>query len=117
MPAGRDGRDDGRFVDFSGPPLDNNLDVIAHTSVDDRHRKLFGSLAWKHMGERAGNITNVITLPRFNQFDAVDGSTSPSVNPGDRQSFTQLPSAGERTLLQFLPILPRAYYMTATYRF
>jgi outer membrane receptor protein involved in Fe transport len=139
--AGGNGRDDDRFLDFSGLPSDNNPDIIANTSIDYRHRKLFGSLAWKHMGERAGNIANVITLPRFNQFDAVVGyDFTPNfslmlsvnnltdskgvmtwrgwgVNPGDRQSFTQLPATGERTLLQFLPILPRAYYMTATYRF
>jgi iron complex outermembrane receptor protein len=139
--AGGNGRDDDRFIDFSGLPSDNNPDIIANTSIDYRNQKLFSSLAWKHMGERAGNIANVITLPRFNQFDLVVGyDFTPKfslmasvnnltdskgvmtwrgwgVNPGDRQSFTQLPATGERTLLQFLPILPRAYYLTATYRF
>jgi iron complex outermembrane recepter protein len=139
--AGVNGRDDDTYLDFSGLPSDNNPDIIANTSVDYRGSKLFGSLAWKHMGERAGNVANVITLPRFNQFDltvgydftpqltvmfTVNNLTDDTgvmtwrgwgVNPGDRQSFTELPATGANTLLQFLPILPRAYYLSATYRF
>jgi hypothetical protein len=93
------------------------------------------------MGERAGNIANVITLPRFNQFNFATGYTYSrklsfgfninnvfdsegvmtwrgwGVNPGDRQSYTSLPDTGRDTMLQYVPVQPRAYYLTATYRF
>lgn len=139
--AGANGREDDVYLDFSGMPSDNNPDVIANTTLNYRDRKLFGNIAWKHMGDRAGNISNVITLPRFNQFDFMAGyDFTPhftlmlnvnnvfdgtgvmtwrgwGVNPGDRQTFTTLPASGENTMLQFLPIQPRAYFLTATYRF
>ncbi len=139
--AGGPGRDDDRFNDFSGKPSDNNPDIIANTTLNYRNQRLFSNLSWKHMGERAGNVANVITLPRFDQFDftvgydfsksftltlTVNNVTDSTgvmtwrgwgVNPGDRQNFTQLPATGENTMLQFVPIPPRAYFLTATYRF
>ena len=39
------------------------------------------------------------------------------VNPGDRQSFEELPATGANTLLQYIPIQPRAYFVSATYKF
>ena len=93
------------------------------------------------MGERAGNVANVIVLPRFNQFDLAVGYTYSErlsftlnvnnvldsegvmtwrgwgVSPGDRQSFTTLPDNPEKTMLQYIPVQPRAYYLTTTYRF
>jgi outer membrane receptor protein involved in Fe transport len=138
---GANGPADDVYLDFSGMPSDNNPDVIANTTVNYRNRKFFGSVAWKQMGERAGNAANVITLPRFNQFDLMAGyDFTPrftvtfninnvfddtgvmtwrgwGVNPGDRQSFTTLPPTGDKTMLQFLPIPPRAYFLSATYRF
>ena len=39
------------------------------------------------------------------------------VSPGDRQSFTTLPDNPETTMLQYIPVQPRAYYLTTTYRF
>ena len=75
------------------------------------------------MGERAGNVANVIILPRFNQFDLATGYTFTErfsvsaninnlldnegvmtwrgwgVNPGDRQSFEVLPATGAKTPL------------------
>jgi outer membrane receptor protein involved in Fe transport len=93
------------------------------------------------MGERAGNIAAVIMLPRFNQFDFATGyeftprfSLNLNINnilddegvmtwrgwgvdTGNRQSFVTLPATGERTLLQYVPIPPRAYFLTATYKF
>ena len=40
-----------------------------------------------------------------------------SVNPGDRQSFEVLPATGANTLLEYIPIQPRAYFVSATYKF
>ena len=138
---GGNGPDDDSFFDLSGSPSDNNPDIIANTTLSYRSQKLFSNLSWRHMGERAGNVANVITLPRFNQFDFTAGyDFTPKftlmftvnnlldgegvmtwrgwgVNPGSRQSFTELPSTGEDTMLQFLPIAPRAYYLSARYRF
>ncbi|MEO5958627.1 MAG: hypothetical protein ABIR80_05895 [Opitutaceae bacterium] len=39
------------------------------------------------------------------------------VNPADRQSFYTLPASGANTTLQYVPIQPRAYFATATYKF
>lgn len=139
--AGNPGRQDDAYRDFSGKPSDNNPDLMINTTLSYTKNKFFANIQWKHMGERAGNIANVIILPRFNQFDFATGyafSTRFSVNfnvnnvlddegvmtwrgwgvnPGDRQGYTVLPSTGERTLLQFVPIPPRAYYISTSYKF
>ncbi|MES2693450.1 MAG: TonB-dependent receptor [Verrucomicrobiota bacterium] len=138
---GANGRDDDTYLDFSGEPADNNPDFILNTTATYRTRKYFASLSWRHMGERAGNIANVITLPRFNQFNFSSGYTFSKtlsvnfninnvldsegvmtwrgwgVNPGDRQSYTELPATGRDTMLQYVPVQPRAYYVTVTYKF
>lgn len=139
--AGVNGRDDDTYLDFSGKPADNNPDFILNTSVDYRTRVWYANLSWRHMGERAGNIANVITLPRFNTFNFASGYTYSrtlsfgfnvnnvfdsegvmtwrgwGVNPGDRQSYRELPETGRDTMLQYVPVQPRAYYLTATYKF
>ncbi len=139
--AGANGRDDDTYLDFSGKAADNNPDFMLNTTLDYRAKWGFANLSWRHMGERAGNIPNVITLPRFNQFNFAAGYNYSrrlsfglninnvlddegvmtwrgwGVNPGDRQSYTSLPATGRDTMLQYVPIQPRAYYLTATYRF
>lgn len=139
--AGANGRQDDVYRDFSGKPSDNNPDFILNTSLSYRTEKFHANLSWKHMGERAGNVANVIILPRFNQFDLATGYTFTErfsvsvninnlldsegvmtwrgwgVNPGDRQSFEVLPATGAKTLLQYIPIQPRAYFFSATYKF
>jgi outer membrane receptor protein involved in Fe transport len=139
--AGVNGRDDDTYLDFSGKPSDNNPDFILNTTLSYRTPKFFTNLSWKHMGERAGNVANVITLPRFNQFDLAMGWTFSrrfsvnfninnaldsegvmtwrgwGVNPGDRQSFTSLPATGHDTMLQYVPVQPRAYFLSTTYKF
>lgn len=138
---GSNGRDDDTYLDFSGEAADNNPDFILNTTATYRTRQYFASFSWRHMGERAGNIANVITLPRFNQFNFTAGYTfSPrlsanfninnvfdsegvmtwrgwGVNPGDRQSYLALPPTGTDTMLQYVPVQPRAYYLTLTYKF
>ena len=71
--AGVNGRDDDTYLDFSGKPSDNNPDFILNTTLSYRTTKFFTNVSWKHMGERAGNVANVITLPRFNQFNLAMG--------------------------------------------
>ena len=39
------------------------------------------------------------------------------VNPGDRQSYLSLPETGRDTMLQYVPVQPRAYFVTLTHRF
>ena len=138
---GVNGRDDDNYLDFSGKPSDNNPDFILNNTLSYRTPKFFGNLSWRHMGERAGNVANVITLPRFNQFNLALGWTFSrrfavnfnvnnlfdsegvmtwrgwGVNPGDRQSFTSLPDTGQDTMLQYVPVQPRAYFLTTTYKF
>lgn len=139
--AGVNGRDDDTYLDFTGKPSDNNPDFILNNTLSYRTPKYFANLSWKHMGERAGNVANVITLPRFNQFDLGMGYTFSrrfsvnfninnltdsegvmtwrgwGVNPGDRQSFTSLPATGQDTMLQYVPVQPRAYFVSSTYKF
>ncbi len=139
--AGANGRDDDTYLDFSGMPSDNNPDFILNNTLSYRTPKFFANLSWKHMGDRAGNVANVITLPRFNQFDLALGWTFSrrfsvnfninnltdsegvmtwrgwGVNPGDRQSFTALPETGRDTMLQYVPVQPRAYFLSTTYKF
>jgi len=139
--AGVNGRDDDSYLDFSGMPSDNNPDFILNTTLDYRARDWFANLSWRHMGERAGNIANVITLPRFNQFNFTAGYTISrtrsinlnvnnvfdsegvmtwrgwGVNPGDRQSYRELPPTGRDTMLQYVPVQPRAFFLTYTQKF
>jgi outer membrane receptor protein involved in Fe transport len=139
--AGVNGRDDDSYLDFSGKPADNNPDFILNTTLDYRTRSWFGNVSWRHMGERAGNIANVITLPRFNQFNLTAGYTISrtrsvnlninnvldsegvmtwrgwGVNPGDRQSYRSLPETGRDTMLQYVPVQPRAFFLTYTQKF
>jgi len=139
--AGVNGRADDSYIDLSGRPADNNPDFILNNTLSYRTPKFFANLSWKHMGERAGNAANVIMLPRFNQLDLGMGWTLTrhwsvnfninnltdcegvmtwrgwGVNPGDRQSFTTLPATGKDTMLQYVPIQPRAYFVSSTYKF
>ncbi|MDP3073024.1 MAG: TonB-dependent receptor [Opitutaceae bacterium] len=139
--AGGPGRDDDTYLDFSGKPSDNNPDFILKNTLSYQTKKFFANIHWKHMGERAGNVANVIVLPRFNQFDLALGYTFSKrlsftfninnvldgegvmtwrgwgVSPGDRQSFTTLPADPKSTMLQYIPIQPRAYYLSTTYKF
>ena len=139
--AGVNGRDDDSYLDFSGRDADNNPDFILNTTFDYRLPAGFANLSWRHMGERAGNIANVITLPRFNQFNLNAGWNIGrtrnlglsinnlldsegvmtwrgwGINPGDRQSYTSLPATGRDTMLQYVPVQPRSYWLTFTQKF
>ncbi|PAW65506.1 MAG: hypothetical protein B9S34_10875 [Opitutia bacterium Tous-C1TDCM] len=139
--AGSNGRADDSYLDFSGQDADNNPDFILNTTFDYRLRNGFVNVSWRHMGERAGNIANVITLPRFNQFNFNAGWTISrtrslglninnlldsegvmtwrgwGVNPGDRQSYRSLPATGRDTMLQYVPVQPRSYFLTFTQKF
>ncbi len=139
--AGVNGRADDTYLDLSGRPADNNPDFILNNTLTYRTPAYFANLSWRHMGERAGNAANVIMLPRFNQFDLGMGWTLSrrwsvslninnltdsegvmtwrgwGINPGDRQSFTTLPATGTDTMLQYVPVQPRAYFVSSTYRF
>jgi outer membrane receptor protein involved in Fe transport len=139
--AGVNGRTDDTYLDLSGRPADNNPDFILNNTLTYRTPAYFANLSWRHMGERAGNAANVIMLPRFNQFDLGLGWTLSrrwsvglninnltdsegvmtwrgwGINPGDRQSFTSLPATGQDTMLQYVPVQPRAYFLSSTYKF
>ncbi len=139
--AGANGQQDDSYLDFSGRKSDNNPDFLLNQTLSYRVQNFFANLSWKHMGERAGNVANVIILPRFNQFDLGMGYTFSrrwsanlnvtnltdsegvmtwrgwGINPGDRQSYTSLPATGRDTMLQYVPVQPRAYFLTTTCKF
>ena len=39
------------------------------------------------------------------------------INPGDRQSYTALPATGRDTMLQYVPVQPRSFFLTYTQKF
>jgi len=135
------GRQDDLYEDFSGKKTEMIPDFMLNTTLSYTTSKYFADLQWKHMGERAGNIPNVINLPRFNQFDLALGYNLSArwsvninvnnvfdsegvmlwrgwgVNFDNRQSFTSIPANGDQTMLQFVPIPPRAYFYSVNYKF
>jgi len=92
-------------------------------------------------GERAGNIANVITLPRFNTFNLAAGytwsralivraqrETTPStarrddlarlgVNPAIARATRRCRQPAATRCSNTCTVQPRAFYLTATYRF
>ena len=139
--AGANGPDDDFYLDFSGRPQANVPDFQLNSIMTYRGPRYFANVAWKHMGERAGNIANVITLARFNQFDVAFGYEFSDrwslnvninnalnsegvmswegwgVNSGDKESFTSLPPDIENQSMQVVTVPPRSVFLTMTYKF
>jgi iron complex outermembrane recepter protein len=140
--TGSNGPADDFIVDIGGKDADNNPDWIVNITPQYQRGKFSGNVSWKYMGARPANIANMFTLPAYDQTDIFLSwsfsdrlSVSFNVNNvfdgegvlnwagyGDaasqfnRQNFTTRPADPNTTFL-IVPIQPRAYYLSATYKF
>jgi iron complex outermembrane receptor protein len=140
--TGSNGPADDFIVDIGGQDADNNPDWIVNLTPQYQRGKFTGNVSWKYMGERPANIANMFTLPSYDQTDlflswafSEQFSVSFNVNNvfdsegvmnwagyGDaasqfnRQNFTTRPTDPNTTFL-IVPIQPRAYFLSATYKF
>ena len=108
------------------------------------NNKLTASLNWQYMGKRWANVGNAFQLPAFHAFDlnasykvtkhiqanfsvnnifntyGIMGWAAPGGFPAslDTQGFTKaMLEANKNAVYATLPIMPRAYFMTLSYKF
>lgn len=138
------GKADDTIIDYSGNDTDNSANVIFRVSPTYTVGKWYSSLDFSYMGKRAANVANVFYLPAFTQSnlnlgysvstklqlqanvnnlfnqDGVMGWSAPGGFPAalDRQGFTAAQLAANPTAVySTLSLPPRAYFITATYKF
>lgn len=141
--AKTNGPQDDEKVIFNGGKTDNIGNMFTITPTYSKS-KLTGSINWQYMGKRWANVGNAFQLPAFNSFDLnVSYKVSKhiqanfSINniantygimswaaPGgfpaslDTQGFTKaMLEANPQAIYSTLPIMPRAYFLTLTYKF
>jgi iron complex outermembrane recepter protein len=141
--AKTNGPADDEKVVFDGKNNDNigNMFTVTPTYSTD---KLTASINWQYMGERWANVGNAFQLPSFSSFDLnlacrlnkhiqVNGTINNLANtygimgwaaPGgfpaslDTQGFTkQMLEANTSAVYATLPIMPRSYFLTLSYKF
>jgi outer membrane receptor protein involved in Fe transport len=134
--------DDEKII-FNGKNNDNigNMFTITPTYSTD---KLTASINWQYMGKRWANVGNAFQLPSFNAFDlnasykiskkiqanvsvnnilntyGIMGWAAPGGFPAslDTQGFTkQMLDANPQAIYATLPIMPRAYFLSLSYKF
>jgi len=138
------GKADDVLVDYSGNETDNNARAIFHINPMYSAGKFFAAINWSYMGARQANIPNAFRMPAFNTTDLTIGydvtralSLQLNINnlfdtygvlgwsgPGgfpaalDRQGFTrEYIEANPNAIYATQGSMPRAYFLTATYRF
>ncbi|MBL7783145.1 MAG: TonB-dependent receptor [Saprospiraceae bacterium] len=138
------GREDDEIQDFSGNKTDNSANTIFSITPSYTHKRLYASINWYFMGKRAANVPNAFELPSYNQFNlslgydvtpafrlsaninnlfnqiGVMGWSAPGGFPAalDRQGFTkEILNANPDAVYSTLSIPPRAYFLTASYKF
>ncbi|HMQ47875.1 MAG TPA: TonB-dependent receptor [Saprospiraceae bacterium] len=141
---GANGAADDTVQDYSGNETDNNANTILRISPTYNSQKLYASLDWTYMGERAANVPNAFTLPAYNQTnlnlgynvtpnfqvqaninnifnqDGIMGWSAPGGFPAalDRQGFTSAQlEANPNAVYSTLSLPPRAYFLTLIYKF
>jgi iron complex outermembrane receptor protein len=141
---GQDGPDDDAIIDFSGNEADNSANVIFNINPIYNGEKFFGSLNYSYMGERQANVPNSFTLPAFGTVDLAFGyDISPkfrlqvNINnvfdkygimgwqgPGgfpqalNRDGFSpEFIANNPNSIFSTQGSMPRAYFLTATYKF
>jgi iron complex outermembrane receptor protein len=141
--ANTNGPQDDVKVTFDGGKNDNiaNMFTVTPTYTNGG---LTASLNWQYMGKRWANVGNAFQLPSFNAFDlnasykitkhiqanlsvnnifntyGIMGWAAPGGFPAalDTQGFTkQMLEANKQAVYATLPIMPRAYYLTLSYKF
>ncbi len=141
---GANGSADDKVVDFSGNKTDNSAEVILRITPSYTAGKFFSSLDFSYMGKRPANVANTFDLPAYNQSNlnfgynisknwqvqaninnvfnqlGVMGWMAPGGFPAslDRQGFTKEElAANPNATYSTLNLPPRAFYLTATYKF
>ncbi len=141
--AKTNGPADDEKVVFDGKNNDNigNMFTVTPTYSTD---KFTASLNWQYMGERWANVGNAFQLPSFSSFDlntayrlnkhiqinatinnlantyGIMGWAAPGGFPAslDTQGFTkQMLEANTSAVYATLPIMPRSYFLTLSYKF
>ncbi len=141
--ANANGPADDVKVTYDGGKNDNiaNMFTVTPTYSND---KLTASLNWQYMGKRWANVGNAFQLPSFNTFDfnasykitkniqanlsvnnlfntyGIMGWAAPGGFPAalDTQGFTkQMLESNKQAIYATLPIMPRAYFLTLSYKF
>lgn len=134
-------------ISYSGNETDNNARIISRLTPTYHINKLYVFVTWSYLGKRQANAPNVFYLPSFSNFDMGAGynlsrkiTLSANVNnlfnnyqvmswarPGNL--LTQLTGAGSFNKAQFDAAVanntpyftisnpPRAFYLTASYKF
>ncbi|MFV5703676.1 TonB-dependent receptor [Flavobacterium sp. XS2P12] len=141
--AKTNGPADDEKISFDGNNNDNigNMFTITPTYNTD---KFSASINWQYMGKRWANVGNAFRLPSFHSFDlntsykisekiqvnlsinnilntyGVMGWAAPGGFPAslDTQGFTKaMLDANPQAVYATLPIMPRAYFLTLSYKF
>lgn len=142
--VGNDGIADDKVVDYSGNKAENNPSAIITLTPTFSKDRFYALVQWKYLGERPVNQPNAYMLPAFSQFDfgagyqftkrlgvaininnltdvlgimgsASPGGIIPSFSP---QSFTkEQVAANPNAVHAIIPIQPRAFFLSATYKF
>lgn len=141
--AKTNGPADDEKVTYDGGKNDNigNMFTVTPTYSND---KLTASINWQYMGKRWANVGNAFQLPAFSSFDlnasykitnkiqanlsvnnilntyGIMGWAAPGGFPAslDTQGFTKgMLEANPQAVYATLPIMPRAYFLTLSYKF
>ncbi|TVZ15986.1 TonB-dependent receptor domain-containing protein [Maribacter sp. MAR_2009_72] len=141
---GEDGAGDDTIIDFSGNEADNSANLIFNINPIYNAEKFYGSLNYSYMGERQANVPNAFVLPAFGTVDLAFGydfsksfGLQLNINnvldkygilgwqgPGgfpqalNRDGFSQdFIANNPNATFSTQGSMPRAYFLTATYRF
>ncbi len=142
--ANANGPQDDTKITYDGNDLDNVAPIMLSIAPTYNTEKFYVSLAYQYMGKRWANVANAFKLPAFGSADLNLGynitkklSVSASINnvlntygvmswaaPGgfpaslDTQGFTKAAyDANPNAIYSTLSIMPRAYFLTASYKF
>ena len=144
--TGANGKSDDTLINNNGNTAENIPAVMSTIMPTYSFNKGYVFAAWKYMGRRAANMPNAFYLPGFSEFNIGAGyniskriglsaninnllntfgvmnwsaSTEGSLIDGfSHNSFTpEKRAANPNSIYSVLPIQPRAYFISATYRF
>lgn len=142
--AKTNGPADDEKVTFDGNKLDNVAPIMLSITPTYSTDKFYASLAYQYMGKRWANVANAFQLPAFGSVDLNMGynitkkiALSASINnlldtygvmswaaPGgfpaslDTQGFTKaMYEANTNAIYSTQSIMPRAYFLTLSYKF
>lgn len=141
---GRDGPGDDSIIDYSGNEADNAANVIFNINPIYNGEKFYASLNYSYMGDRQANVPNAFVLPAFgntdlafgydfsekfglqlninNVFDnyGIFGWQGPGGFPAalNRDGFPpEFIANNPNAIFSTQGSMPRAYFLTATYKF